>query len=220
MAIAVYNDLKTKAASWLRRSGNSTFVAEVPDMITLAEARLNAELGPLESNETLTGSVGSRSLSLTSLTIVEPIALWITETSGGDEDRLDQQSPANMSYRGSNGRPLEWAYDSEDAIKLDCPCDTAYSFRFRYRGKFVLSDSSTSNWLLENRPDVYLAATLGWGSAYLENFNRAAQWNSFLEAEIHKVRSTLAKGRKGTLRVDPAIGQIGHRAHFDYTTGQ
>jgi hypothetical protein len=220
MAIAVYNDLKTKAASWLRRSGNATYVAEVPDMITLAEGRLNAELGPLETNVTLTGSVGSRSLDISSYTIVEPIALWITPASGDDEDRLDQQSPANMNYLGSNGRPRQWAYDSEDAIKLDCPCDTAYSFRFRHRGRFALSASSTTNWLLENRPDVYLAAALGWGSAYLENFKGAATWMAFLDTEIPKVAHTLAKGRKGTLTVDPALGMIGHVPRFNYTTGQ
>jgi hypothetical protein len=219
MAIAVYNDLKTKAASWLRRSGNSTYVAEVPDMITLAEARLNAEIGPVETNGTLTGVVSSRSLDTSALTIVEPIALWITPGSGEDEDKLQQQSPANLNYLGTNGRPAQWAYDSEDALKLDCPCDTAYSFRFRYRGRFALSASATSNWLLENRPDVYLAATLGWGSAYLENFERASQWTTFLDRELPKVLHTLAKGRKGTLRVDPGLADIGRRSSFNYTTG-
>ena len=220
MSIAAYSDLKTKAASWLRRSGNSTFVAEVPDMITLGEAQLNAELGPVETNQTLTGTVSSRSLDTSALTIVEPIALFISPSSTDDEIRLDPQSPENMPYLATNGRPREWAYESEDAIKLDRPCDTAYSFRFRYRGRFALSDSATTNWLLENRPDVYLAATLGWGSAYLENFQRAAQWTAFLGAELPKVKHTLAKGRKGTLKVDPAIGSIGHGAIFNFTTGQ
>lgn len=218
MAISNYSDLKTKAASWLRRAGNTTYVAEVPDFITLAEARLNAELGPLETNVSLTGTVGSRALDI-SPTIVEPIALWITPVPGNDEDRLQQQSPANMNYVGSSGRPQQWAYDSEETIMLDRPCDSPYAFRFRHRGKFALSDVSPSNWLLENRPDIYLAATLMWGAGYLESWANGATWKGLLDSELPKVAHTLAKGRKGTLMVDPALGDIGRRRPFNYATG-
>jgi len=210
MTIASYSDLKTKAASWLKRAGNAAYVAEVPDMVTLAEAKLNAELGPIETNATITGSVGSRTLDISALTIVEPIALWLAP-SGEDEHRLEQQPGANLGYSITNARPTQWAYESDDSISLDCPLDTAYPFRFRYRGRFALSDSSTTNWLLDNRPDVYLAAVLGWGSAYLESFQNAAVWLGQLETEIPKVRSTLAKGKRGVLRVDNGLSDIGRR---------
>lgn len=210
MSLSSYSDLKTKAASWMRRAGNATYVAEVPDMVTLAEAKLNAELGPLETNATVMGTVGSRTLDISSYAIVEPIALWLAP-SGEDESRLEQQSSANLGYSITNSRPAQWAYDSEDSISLDCPLDTAYPFRFRYRGRFALSDSSPTNWLLENRPDVYLAAVLGWGSAYLESFQNAAIWLGQLEAEIPKVRSTLAKGKRGILRLDRGLADIGRR---------
>lgn len=216
MAIAAYTDLKTKAASWLRRAGNTAYVAEVPDFITLAEAKLNRELGPVEVNATLTGTVGSRELDISSLSIVEPVALFMSDT---DEDRLDQQSPANMAYVTDNGRPTQWAYDSEDAIQLDRPCDSAYAFRFRYRQRFALSDSVTTNWLLENHPDIYLAATLMWGAGYLESWTNGATWKAILDTELPKVAHTLAKGRKGTLRPDNAVAAIGRRGSYNYSTG-
>lgn len=203
MTIASYSDLKTKAASWVRRAGLASFVAEVPDHIALAEARLNAELGPLETNVSLTGSIGSRSIDISAYTIVEPIALWIAPT-GDDEQRLQPQSPANLSFLVTSARPKQWAYDS-DSIVFDCPLDTAYPFRFRHRGRFALSDSSTTNWLLESRPDIYLAATLMWGAGYLESWTNGQVWKQLLDEELPKVKHTLAKGRKGTLRVDAAL---------------
>jgi hypothetical protein len=86
MAIATYSDLKTKVASWGRRAGNATFVAEVPDIITLAEARLNRELPAVETDQTLTGTIGSRRIDISAYAVVEPIALWLAET-GLDERR-------------------------------------------------------------------------------------------------------------------------------------
>lgn len=219
MSISSYTDLKTKAASWVRRAGVATYVNEVADFVTLAEARLNAELGPLETNVTLTGTVGSRALDISSYTIVEPIALWLAQT-GDDERRLEPQSPANLTYATSNGAPTQWAYEG-DTINLDCPLDTAYPFRFRYRGRFALSDSSTTNWLLENRPDIYLAATLMWGAGYLESWQNGAVWKALLDEELPKVAHTLAKGRKGTLRPDPALVANGRNmlTLTDWTNG-
>lgn len=205
MAIAAYSDLKTKAASWLRRSGNSTYVSEVPDLITFCEGKLNTELGPVETEATLTGTIGSRSLDISSLTVLEPLALFLTPGTGIDEIKLDQQSPHDLNFAATSAEPNQWSYDSNSTIKLDSPCLEAYSFRFRYKGAFHLSDSTTTNWLLETRPDVYLAAALGWGSAYLENFQNSAVWQAYLDRELPKVRRMLEKQRRGTLRVDPAL---------------
>lgn len=218
MTIASYSDLKTAVAAWVRRSSLASFTAQVPDFITLAEARLNAELGPIETNVTLTGTIDSRSLDISSYTIVEPIALWLAATSE-DEQRLQQQSPENLSYLTTSGRPQQWTYDSEDAIKLDCPLDTAYPFRFRHRGKFTLSDSSTTNWLLDNRPDIYLAASLMWGAGYLESWANGAVWKQLLDQELPKVAHTLAKGRRGTLRIDPGLIRRGGLSLNDFTNG-
>jgi hypothetical protein len=219
MAIASRSDLLTKGASWLRRAGNATFVAELPDALTIAEGRLNRELGPVETDASLTGTVDSRSLDISALSIVEPISLFYAAASSEDETRINPQAPANMAYIDTSGRPTEWAYLSEDAIKLNRPCDQAYSFRFHYRQRFALTDSVTTNWLLEKHPDIYLAALLMWGCGYLESWNNGSIWKGILDTELPKVAHTLAKGRKGTLTVDPALGQIGHRPHFNYTTG-
>ena len=158
MAIATYSDLKTKVASWGRRAGNATFVAEVPDIITIAEARLNRELPAVETDQALTGTSGSRRIDISAYSVVEPIALWLAET-GVDERKVQFRADGTFPYLATSGRPGFVARDG-NYLDFDRELDAAYPFRFRFRQKFNLSDSATTNWLLTNHPDVYLSACL------------------------------------------------------------
>ena len=216
MALATYSDLTPSVASWLERSDMTAVIA---DCITLAEARLNRELGPVETDASLTGTVDSRALDISALSLVEPLQLWVAEPGSEDERRVDPQSSANMAYIDNPGPPRQWVMASTSALKLDRPCDQAYAFRFHYRQRFALSDSAPTNWLLTNHPDIYLAACLMWGAGYQEAFPNGAVWKGVLDEQLPQVAHTLAKQRKGTLRVDPGLAAIGQRSTFNYTTG-
>ncbi len=205
MAIGTFSELKTAIATWARRTTDADYVTRTADFISLAEARLNRELGPVETDATLTGSVGSRALDISALSMVEPIALWITEASGGNERELQPQYAGQMPYRSGNGLPAMWTVDNQASIDLDCPCDVAYAFRFRYRQRFALSDSATTNWLLTQHPDIYLAASMMWGGGYKEDMANAAMWNMILDRDLKDVKHTLGKAKRGTLRIDPAM---------------
>ena len=216
MSLANYSDLTTSVASWLERSD---MTAVIVDCVTLAEARLNRELGPVETDGSLTGVVDSRSLDISALSIVEPLELWVADSGSEDEREVQQQSSATMAYADTSGPPSQWVMASTSALKLDRPCDQAYAFRFHYRQRFALSDSATTNWLLTNHPDIYLAACLMWGAGYQESFPNGAVWKSILDEELPRVAHTLAKQRKGTLRVDPGLADNGRRSTCNTTTG-
>lgn len=216
MALANYTDLQAAVLDWMERSGQT---GQVADWIALAEARLNRELGPVESNASLTGTVDSRALSILALSVVEPVALFIADPGSEDESLLPPMAGANMAYYDSSGRPSEWAIDSATEIKLNRPCDLAYAFRFRYRERFALSVSST-NWLLTNHPDVYLAASIVWGNAYNQDIGGASAWKAILDEAIPSIRNTIAKSRKGTLKVDPALsGRYGAMSFTEWQAG-
>jgi hypothetical protein len=217
MALANYSDLQASVADWLERSD---MTAVIVDCITLAEARLNRELGPVETDASLTGVADSRELDISALSLVEPVRLWIADPSSTDEAELQQQSPSNLAYAETSGTPSQWSMNTLTSLELDRPCDRAYSFRFRYRQRFALSDNATTNWLLTNHPDIYLAASLMWGAGYQESFANGAVWQGILDTNLPAVARQLAKQRKGTLRVDPALARIGSGASFNYTTGQ
>ena len=216
MALSTYAELKASVASWMERTDMTTVIV---DCVTLAEARLNRELGPVETDASLTGTVDSRALDISALSLVEPIELWVADPGSEDEREVQQQSPSTMAYADTSGPPQQWAMNTASALKLDRPCDQAYAFRFRYRQRFALSDSATTNWLLTNHSDIYLAACLMWGAGYQESFANGSVWKTILDQELPRVAHTLAKQRKGTLRVDPGLADIGRRSVFNYTTG-
>lgn len=211
MALANYTDLQASALDWMERAGQT---GQAVDWIALAEAKLNRKLGPVETDASRTGTVDSRSISISALTVVEPIALFIADPSGSSERELQQQAAATMSYDDNSGRPSQWAMDSATNLKLDRPCDQAYSFRFRFRERFALSGSVTTNWLLTNHPDVYLAATLMWGAGYNQDWPNGAVWKGILDDGLEEVGNIIAETRRGVLRADPALAAIGNRGRF------
>lgn len=212
MAFDSYANLKTTFRdTWMDLTSSIMSDQTASDIVTMAEAKLNRELGPVETNATFSGVVDSRSLDISSYSIVEPVALFIASPSTEDEVTLQPQSPGAMAYIDSSGLPRQWCYDSDDALKLDRPCDQTYAFRFRYRQRFALSDSVTTNWLLENHPDIYFAACMMWGATYPQDTQKAFAWNALLDSEIPKVRRLLTRQRQGTLRVDPALTAMNHR---------
>jgi hypothetical protein len=217
MSLDTYANLKAAVLEW--QDSPSGLSTNLGDAITLAEGRLNRELGPVETNATLAGVVDSRALNVSALSIVEPIALFIADASSEDESLLQQQAPAAMAYADTSGRPSQWTMDTTTSIKLDRPCDQTYAFRFRYRERFALSDSVTTNWLLANHPDIYFAAVMMWGHAYQIDGQHSAAWDALLSREIPKLKRTIAQQHRGTLRLDPALARVGRRTGFNYATG-
>ena len=203
MSISTYADLKTKVASWGRRAGNSTFVAEVPDIITLAEARLNRELPAVETDTTLTGTINDRRIDISAVSMVEPIALFLAET-GLDERQVFFKADGTFPYLYTSGRPRFVAVDGT-YLDFDCPLDSAYPFRLRSRNRFSLSDANPTNWLLTNHPDVYLAASLMWGAGYREDWPNGSAFKAILDEGIPSVRNIIAQSKRGVLTVDPGL---------------
>lgn len=203
LSLATYTDLQATALAFMERTGETASVDAVPVWIQLAEARLNRELGPVETDQTFAGVVGSRTLDISALTIVEPLRLWYQPTSTTNEVELELVAPANLPVKVVNAPPIAWMMDNQSSIKLDAPCNDTYAFRFRYRGRFALSSTST-NWLLTQHPDVYLAATLFWGAGFQGDPGALSISKQQFDESLADVKHTLAQAQRGTLRVDPA----------------
>jgi hypothetical protein len=217
MALANYTDLQATALTWMTRSGFTGDVTAAPDWVTLAEARLNRELEPLETDASLTGAVSSNTLDISAISpaMVEPVALFIAPVGTGDEVMLQPQAADTLALLSTNFVPRQWAINSPTQIILDTPCDQAYRFRFRYVSRFALA-STTTNWLLTNHPDIYLAAVLMWGAGYNEEFQNGQVWKALLDEGVQSVRSTINQQHRGTLRVDPMLSRIGRRWYYTY----
>jgi hypothetical protein len=211
MALANYSDLQATALRWMERTGVDD--AEAPDWIALAEARLNRELGAVETDATITGTVSSRRIDISSLSMVQPIALYLAEV-GEDEVFITPKADGTFPYLDDSGRPSIWAVDGTN-IDFDCPLDAAYPFRLRYREKFNLATAST-NWLLTNHPDVYLAATLMWGAGYNEDWPSAPVWKSILDEAIPSIKNTIAQSKRSVSTVDAGLAMVGRSWRYGW----
>jgi hypothetical protein len=201
MPFTSYSELQDAIATWMIREDFTT--ATKKDVITLAEARLNRELETVETNVTLTGTANSRTIDVSAYNIIEPMALYFTDDDG-DEKRVALKPPGEFAYIDDIGRPT-FATLVGDSMTFDRPLDSAYSMRFHYRGRFALSDSATTNALLDDHPDVYLAACLMWGGIRIRDKDVAASMNALLDKYITETKSHQAQRKRGVLRVDPAI---------------
>lgn len=210
MALGTYSELKDAIQDWMARSDLSGRVA---DWIKLAEARLNRVLSPVETDQALTGTIGSRRIDVSAYAVVAPVALFLAD---GSERLLSQKSDGTLAYADESGAPASWAMDgSFKYIDFDVLLDATYTFRFRYRQKFVLSDSAPTNWLLTEYPDIYLAASIVWGGGFTQNVAQAAAYKALLDEAIPEVRSIIAQGKRGTSTVDPVLSSIGSVPYYD-----
>lgn len=199
MAISNYSDLQAAIADWMARSDISGSTA---DFISLAEARLNRVLGPVATTSTLTGAIGSAQIDISLLSMDTPENLFITD---GVERILLPRPLGTFLTEPYQGSPNIWAIES-NYIKFERPLNQAYSFRFVYQGRFSLSDTTT-NELLTEYPDVYLAAAIVWGCIYTKNLKDGAMWKTVLEEGIAEVKSGYAQRKRGLLTVDPMLAR-------------
>ena len=213
MALANYTDLKASVETWMARSDLSGNAA---DFITLAESRLNREIPAVETDVTLTGTADSRRIDVSANSVVSGIALFLVEANG-DEVPLLQRSDGSFPYESTSNQPRVWALDGTSYVDFNCPLDQAYTFRFRIRQRYALSDSSPTNWLLTNHPDVYLAAVLLWGGVFTMDMTYASTFAQALERGIPQVKRIIAEQSRGELTVDSALISVSRGSYYDWT---
>lgn len=205
MALATLNDLKTSIATWMARSDMGV---QADDFITLAEARLNRELDPVELDATISAVPSSREIDVAAQSVETPLALFLNDPAIGNERPVQQQAPGTFPFITDNGAPWIWSLDGTKIV-FDRPAYQAYTFRFRFTQRFRLSNAAPTNWLLTNHPDVYLSAVLVWGNILKRSSDDMRTYASMLEEGLAGVRNEIAQTKRGTLRVDPALSSIG-----------
>ena len=214
MSFTTKAGLKTALGAWLKRAGIST---QADDCLTLCEARLNRDLGEVLTDDTITGVVSSNAIDVSSLSVAMPIGVFRIDTAG--EYPLTQKIDGTYARSLTDGTPVFWSLLG-DNIVFDCPCISAYTFRFKYRQRFTLAADGDTNWLLTNHPDIYLAAAIVWGALYLDDDGKAGKWAAVLEQGIPSVKRYISAQNRSVLSLDPGLSDIGRSGSFHYTTGE
>lgn len=191
MTITNYSELQTTIADWSHRSDLS---AKIPDFIALAESRINRllSMAKMEVDASLTMTPSSRYVAYPS-DMGQPVALWLETYLPRWE--IIYKTPTELPVT-SNVTAVPNYYTIDGAnLAFDYPADIAHPLTFRYIKKLNLSDTATTNAILDEYPDVYLFGSLVEVAKYTRDmellstsqqfFNQALQEANDAEARVY-----------------------------------
>jgi hypothetical protein len=194
-----YSGLQASVADWLNRQDLTT---QIPDFITLGEARMNRNLRVLQMETLSTGSssdglvavpddwLETRTLRLDSPTAGQQILEYVGEE---EWDRLEASGLTSTTryYTIINGA-FQVLPEPTEAITYD----------LRYYAQIpALTDTNTSNWLLTKSPDLYLYASLLGATVFLKDDDRLPVWAGAYNEIIEAMKLESERAKRPTTRL-------------------
>lgn len=211
MAITTYAELQSAAANWLDRSD---LTSRLPEFITIAEAGLDRTLRARELISRATATLDEEYENLPR-DFAQEIRLYLTSTS--PTIQLKAMSPASLVQQfpnGSSGTPRAYAIvgpQIQFAPKPDA--SASLTMELTYYSKlsfFALSDSNTTNVILDQHPDVYLYATLAEAAPFLMDDKAAERYVGLREAAVSRAnQATDDASYGGTLQMQHGMRNVG-----------
>ena len=196
MAVDTYNNLKLAIADFLARDD---LTSQIPDFITMAEARMSRELETRSQEKRATASTvaGNEYLALpTDLREVREVKLNTTPLTV-----LSYYSPSALDTKfssGGQGKPLGYSIVG-DEIKLRPVPDAVYTMEIIYIGTITaLSAANQTNNILSRSPDAYLYGALAEAYAFLLDEARAAQYMQRFTLALEEIKIDEQRSNYGT----------------------
>ena len=186
MAITTYAELQTATANWLDRTD---LTARIPEFIELAEANFNRQIRQpdmVTRNDSF--SIASRYTTLPTDTLeIVRIVVDLTPVIV-----LEYLTPEEISERRAamtaTGKPYYFTVigGSSNQLEVVPSPDSTYTASIVYYTRIpTLTDSATTNWLLDSHPDIYLFGTLVEAEPYLKNDERMPMWTTRLDKALN-----------------------------------
>jgi len=172
MALSTYDEMKTAIANWADRADLAQFI---PDFIALCEARYNRELRlrSMEQKQFANTVGGQANYALpTNYLQMREFRLNTSPTKS-----LQYVSPEIYeSWNVGTGEP-KWYTIIANEIRLGPVPAGVYEMEMLFWQKFPsLSSTTTTNWMLQNSPDIYLYGSLMEMEPFIQNDQRTALW--------------------------------------------
>lgn len=166
-----YDWLRASIAGWLHRTDLDDFI---PDFVMLAEKRINGDLEArlAEGITVLTVAPGKSSIELPA----DFSAMRALSLPG--RGSLTYVPPAQIEQPTGTGprEPRHYTITGR-VLRLAPTPDVAYTLDMTYQGGVpALADSNGTNWLIEQNPDVYLAASMCEALSYTRDTAELQKW--------------------------------------------
>lgn len=188
MAITTYAELQQTIADWLNRADLDQ---QIPDFIKLAESTLNDVMRTsfMVTNSTLTVTAGRATLPSDALEMV------YAQVASAEDEPLEQVTPQQLlmlrrARTRAAGNPKFFAVIGREMLVTPTPVTGSVDVDY-YQKIPALSDSNTSNWLLEEAPHVYLYTSLLHATPFLMDDVRYQVFqNSVSQQVMNAVKSS------------------------------
>lgn len=177
MALDTNGELQTEVASWLQRNDLS---GQIPTFIEMATADFNSVLRVPQMEVLASTTVDGE------WTELPGNFLGIRHIETVDGDRLTYKTPEDFAaYAASLAAPTVPVYTVADMSFRMYPTPTDLDVELLYYEMIpALVNSGDTNWLLEQHPNAYLAASLVWGFRYLQDKDNATFWEAATQKQI------------------------------------
>jgi hypothetical protein len=168
MSLANYTGLQSSIADWLHKASNSAFISVIPDIITLAEKRINGDLDArLQDTVSTLATVAGTQTVASPTDVVNIRSLTLQSSPNVVLDYLTPDQFNTQYAAGTSEQPRAFTIIGTNIYLGPIP-DAVYSIQCIYKALVpALSSGSPTNWLLTNYPQVYLAACLVTAARWL-----------------------------------------------------
>jgi hypothetical protein len=195
MAITTYAELKSSIADFLNRDDLASVTTS---FISLAEADMQRRLRHWRMEKRSTAELDTQ-YSAIPADFVEIIRFYVTS---GDTKPLELISQAELLDRkakslNTSGAPAYYALTAGEIEVYPAP-DATYDVELYYLSRIpALSDSNTSNWLLDHYADAYLYGALVHSAPYLRDDARIQVWAALYQSAIDAINAESEKSKYG-----------------------
>ena len=187
-----YSDLSAKVTDWLNDANLSV---RVDDFILLAEARFNRVIRHTDMENFTVLSPSSETTPLPT----DAVGIKIMWIDGSPDDQLEELSLSALKqiYGGQSGTPQAYAIAGGNVFFGPAP-SSAITVQCVYYAKIPnLSSTTTTNWLLNSHPDIYLYACCLAAEARGWNDNRVPLFKAGLDEALAELTAAGQQKRFG-----------------------
>lgn len=192
MALSNYTELQTSIGNWLK---DTSLTSVIPDFVTLAEARFNRELRVPEMEVVTSATASSESIALPT-GFLEMRSIWLDQNPDRPLDYFPPHQLRTVRASAEAGTPTAYTIIGTAIYFAPVPSGN-HTVNMAYYGKIPALASNSTNWLLTNHPDIYLAGSLSAGEAFGWNDERIGLWNATANDGIAMLNEQGVKMRTG-----------------------
>lgn len=186
MALANYTDLQASVAAWMHRSD---LAAIIPDLIVLAEKRINGDLNArLQDTVILIPAVAG---TLTIPVPADMIDIRSVVLQSSPNTVLDYLTPDQFNTQYAyqvSGSPRSFTVIGGQIYMGPTP-DSAYNVQVTYRAALPSLATYGTNYLMTQYPAVYLNATMCEALDYIRDLEKLAVWKDKYKESMMTVNS-------------------------------